>query len=69
MTFDELLPTSKWIEKHIQTCTTKDQLNNMRNFYRMVISKQWFPDSGEADLSYWKDYIGEIIKEQDKSCV
>lgn len=69
MTFDELLPTSTWIEKCILGCTTQDQLNNMRNFYVMVISKQWFPDAIPEDLFYWREYIRNLIKEQDKVCI
>jgi hypothetical protein len=42
--------TMKFMRTQIETCKTEKQLNMMRDFYRMIISKRWLPHLSQKDI-------------------
>jgi hypothetical protein len=64
MKIESFLPSVTQIGDWIDGCISHEQINNMRNFYRMVISTQFFPDVTQDSLSKAWDHLGKLIELQ-----
>lgn len=65
MKLESFLPSVTQIGDWIDGCINNDQLNNMRNFYRMVISTQFFPEVTQDSLSKAWEHLGKLIELQE----
>ena len=63
MKIEDFLPNVTWIGKHIQACKTPDQIKNMRSFYNMVISQQWFPDVSVESINESRKHLNKLIED------
>jgi len=57
----DVLLIGGWISK----CTTNEQIRNMENFYRTIISVGWYPEVDNDSILDGLDHLDKMISAQD----
>jgi hypothetical protein len=60
MKAESFIDNVTWIGDHIMACKTAEQLLNMENFYRMIVSKDWCQDVSQDSIDKAVDHLNKL---------